>query len=465
VKKVVLILFPLLWLSACGTMPVAERTSLENAGGIFLYVQPLPKEAEGLKFSLAGVSVVAENGEEIPVSLAFKDLDVTTLGRQRLLAFFTLPPGEYSGFSFRVKGAQLTTKEGVATLAVPEGPVRADFKFRAEKKRAYVIQLALNYGESINGAAFSPVFRISFPERPLSGLTGYVSNYGIDVITVFNKKSMEVSGAIATGRGPRGMTIDQLRLRAYVTISDEDAIEVIDMLSGNVINHGRIAPGDEPREIALTPDGGTLLTANYGTRTVSFVDPSSLVESQRVDVGDGPCSLLIDNTGSKAYVFNHYSNTMSIIDIMRRVVTASVPLESSPVRGQFNRKGDRLYVIFSNSPYLSVFNVASLAVVRRQFVGMGAYSMKVDTKTDLLYIGKRGGEGVDVYNPFSLTPSYNIPTEGSVSYMTRDGEENNLYFLMPGKKIVSIVNPISRKVVGGIDVGEDPQWVTMMGER
>jgi YVTN family beta-propeller protein len=182
-------------------------------------------------------------------------------------------------------------------------------------------------------------------------------------------------------------------------------------------------------------------------------------------VGDGPCSLLIDNTGSKAYVFNHYSNTMSIIDIMRRVVTASVPLESSPVRGQFNRKGDRLYVIFSNSPYLSVFNVASLAVVRRQFVGMGAYSMKVDTKTDLLYIGKRGGEGVDVYNPFSLTPSYNIPTEGSVSYMTRDGEENNLYFLMPGKKIVSIVNPISRKVVGGIDVGEDPQWVTMMGER
>jgi hypothetical protein len=212
VKKVVLILFPLLWLSACGTMPVAERTSLENAGGIFLYVQPLPKEAEGLKFSLAGVSVVAENGEEIPVSLAFKDLDVTTLGRQRLLAFFTLPPGEYSGFSFRVKGAQLTTKEGVATLAVPEGPVRADFKFRAEKKRAYVIQLALNYGESINGAAFSPVFRISFPERPLSGLTGYVSNYGIDVITVFNKKSMEVSGAIATGRGPRGMTIDQLRL-------------------------------------------------------------------------------------------------------------------------------------------------------------------------------------------------------------------------------------------------------------
>jgi YVTN family beta-propeller protein len=465
VKKVVLILFPLLWLSACGTMPVAERTSLENAGGIFLYVQPFAKEAEGLRFSLAGVSVVAQNGEEVPVPLAFKDLDAATLGRQRLLAFFPLPPGEYSGFSFRVKSAELTAKEGVATLAVPEGPVRANFNFRAEKKRAEVIQLALNYGESTNNGAFSPVFRISVPERPIAGLTGYVSNYAINVITVFNKMSMEVSGAIATGSGPRGITLDQLHLKAYVAISDEDAIEVIDMLSGNVINRGRLAPGDEPREIALTADGGILLTANYGTKTVSFVDPSNLIELQRVEVGDGPCSLLIDNTGSKAYVFNHYSNTMSVIDIMRRAVSATVPLESSPVRGQFNRKGDRLYVIFSNSPYLSVMNVASLGVVRRQFVGMGASSMKVDTKTDLLYIGKRGGEGVEVYNPFSLTPSYRIPAEGSVSYMTMDGEENNFYLLIPGKKIVSIINPISRKVLGGIDVGEDPQWVTMMGER
>lgn len=441
------------------------RPSFENAGEIFVYVQPFPKEAERLTFSLEGVTALTENGQEIPLPLAFKDFNAATLGRQRLLAFSPLPPGAYSGFSFRVKNAALNAKEEETSLLVPESTVRTDYSFRVDRKRAYVFSLELNYSESIKNLAFSPVFRTSVPKRPLSGMTGYISNYSSDAITVFDKKSMEVSGAIATGRGPRAIAIDPLAFKTYVAVSDEDAIEVIDILSGNTINSARIAPGDDPREIALTHDGSMLLTANYGTRTVSIVDASNLVELQRIPVGDGPRSLLIDSTGKRAYVFNSYSNTMSVIDIARRAVVATVPLESSPVWGQFNRKGDRLYVIFSGSPYLVVLDVATLNVIRRVYVGLGAVSMKVDTKTDLLYVGKRRDNSVTVYNPFTLTPSYSIRTGGPVAYMTIDGEENNLCLVMPGKRAVSIVNLISRKVVGEIEVGEDPQWVSIIGER
>lgn len=465
VKRIALVLFFFVLLTGCQTMPVVARLSLENAGGFFLYVQPFPKEAERLRFSLEKVSALTTKGEEIPLSLAFKDFNADTLGRQRLLAFVALPPGEYGGLSFRVKNAGLKTQEGIASLIVPEGPVKVDFNFHVERKKAYVIQLALNYGEAINNVTFRPVFLASVPKMPLSGMTGYISNYGSDVVTVFDKKGIEASGAIATGRGPRAVVADRVRFKAYVAISDEDAIEVIDILTGNTINSARIAPGDDPREIALTRDGSMLLTANYGTRTVSFLDASNLVELQRIPVGDGPRSLLIDNSGKKAYVFNSYSNSMSIIDIARRTVVATLPLESSPVRGQFNSKGDRLYVIFSGSPYLVVLDVATLNVVRRAFIGMGAISMKVDTKTDLLYIGNRRDNSVTVYNPFTLTPSYSIRTGGPVGYMTIDGDENNLCLVMPEKNIVSIVNLISRKVVGEIEVAENPQWVSIIGER
>lgn len=464
-KNAILILVSFFLLPGCQALPSVVRPTLENAGEIFVYVQPLPKEAGRLTFSLDGVSAVTENGQEIPLPLGFTDFNAATLGRQRLLTFSQLPPGTYSGFSFRVKSAALKTKEEEVSLLVSAGTVRADYPFRVDKKRAYVISLALNYGESIKNVAFSPAFLISVPKWPVSGITGYVSNYSSDAVTVFDKKNMEVSGAIATGRGPRTIAIDPLAFKAYVAISDEDAIEVIDMLSGNTINSTRIAPGDDPREIALTLDGRMLLTANYGTKTVSFIDASNLVELQRVSVGDGPRSLLVDSTGRKAYVLNSYSNTMSVIDIERRAVTATVPLESSPVRGQLNRKGDRMYIIFSNSSNLVALDVATLTVVKREFVGLGAISLKVDTKTDLLYIGKRRDNAVTVYNPFNFTAAYSIRTGGPVAYMTIDGEENNLYMIMPEKKIVSIVNLISRKVVGEIDVGEDPQWVTIIGER
>lgn len=464
-RKAAVILFSLLWLSGCRTMPAVARPSLENAGGIFLYVQPFPKEAERLRFSLEGVSVVTDNGQEIPLSLSFKDFNSDTLGRQRLLAFFTLPPGAYSGFSFRVKSAELKTKEGTAALLVPEGPVSVDFNFRVERKRAYVMQLASNYGEAVDNVTFSPVFRLFIPERPLTGLTGYVSNYGSNAITVFDKKGMEVSGAIAEERGPRAMVIDPLQLKAYVAIADEDAVDIIDLLSGNVINRLRIAPGDDPREVALTPDGRVLLTANYGTKTVSFIDTSHFMELQRVIVGDNPRSLLIDGTGRRAYVLNSYSSTMSVIDIPRMAVVATVPTELDPVRGQFNRRGDRLYIISSGSSYLSVIDIGTLSIVKRVFVGMGASSFKVDSRTDLLYVGRRHDDGVTVYNPVTFTPTQFIRVGGPVSYMTIDGEENNLYLVIPQRRMVAVVNLISREVVGKIDVGEEPFWVTMMGER
>jgi YVTN family beta-propeller protein len=343
--------------------------------------------------------------------------------------------------------------------------VKADLPFLVERKKVYVMELSSNYGESVDNVTFRPVFRIFMPERPVSGLRGYVSNYGSDAVMIIDKKRMEVSGVIAAERGPRAMAIDPILLKAYLAVSDEDAIDVIDLLSGNAINRLRIAPGDDPREVALTPDGRVLLTANFGTRTVSVIDTSRLVEVQRVPVGDGPRSLLIDGAGKRAYVFNTYSSTISVIDIPRMGVAATVPAELSPVRGQFNRRGDRLYVISSGSSYLSVIDVGTLSVVKKVFVGMGANAFKVDPRTDLLYVGRRQDDGVTVYNAVTFTPTYFIRAGGPVAYMTIDGEENRLYLAIPRRKVVSVIDLISRQVVGEIDVGEDPYWVTMMGER
>ena len=112
-----------------------------------------------------------------------------------------------------------------------------------------------------------------------------------------------------------------------------------------------------------------------------------------------------------------------------------------------------------------VLDVATLSRVRKAFVGMGSDTMKVDTKTDFLYIGKKGSEGVAVYDPFTLSPVFHIRTPGVVAYMAIDNEEDNLYLVIPERRVVSIVNLISKKVVGEIDVDEDPYWVGMMGQR
>ena len=270
---------------------------LEEEGEVYLYTEPFPQEAERLRFNLEAIFAVDADGREFPLTVSLHELKSSDMRRQRLLAYGRLPPGSYDGFSFKVNKALLKTEEGDADLLVPETPVRNDFPFSVSRKRAYVISLSFKYRESIlGGFRFSPVFSMMIPARPIPSLTGYVSNLGSHNVTVFDKKLNKVLAVIVTGRGPAGMALDQRQGRAYVALSGDDTIELIDVLSGEVITRLRLNAGDQPREMALTPDGKTLLVANKGTNTISFIDALSLVELGRADVGKSRIPFLSTRT-------------------------------------------------------------------------------------------------------------------------------------------------------------------------
>jgi YVTN family beta-propeller protein len=439
---------------------------LEEEGEIYLYAEPFPQEAERLRFNVETIFAVSADGREFPLRVSLHELKPSDMRRQRLLASGRVPPGSYVGLSFKVNKAFLKTEEGEANMLVSGTPVRNDFPFSVNRKRACVISLSFKYAESIlSGFSFSPLFSMMIPARPIPSLTGYVSNLGSNNITVFDKKSQRVLAVIATGRRPAGMALDQRQGRAYVALSGDDAIELVDVLSGEVINRLRIHTGDQPQELALTANGKTLLVANKGTNTVSFVDALSLIESGRVDVGREPNSISIHPNGIRAFVFNTASSTVSVIDIPNKAVMATITTDPAPLRGQFNRRGDKLYIIHEWSTYLTALDPFALSLLRRFPVRMGMVSIKVDTQTDLVYMGKGRDTAVEVYDPFSFAVVDSINTGAGITYMTIDGDENNLFMVNPEMKSVMVSRLVRKKVISEMDVGESPYWVSIMGER
>ncbi|MEW6599538.1 MAG: hypothetical protein AB1499_01070 [Nitrospirota bacterium] len=435
-------------------------------GEVFLYTQTFPQEAEHLRFSIEAVSAVRADGMTFPLSLSLSEFRGRDMKRQMLVASGMLPPGHYTGFAFKVRDASLEVEEGEANLLVPEGPVSAEFMYDISRKQSYVMWLKFNYKQSvIRGISFSPSFSVFLPERPVAGLLGYVANYESKNITVFDKKSMQVIGVIATGNGPTGIALEQNLRRAYVSLSGDDSIDVIDMTSGEVINNIKLSPGDTPMEAVFTPDRYLLLTANSRSDTVSVIDPVSMIELTRIPVGNGPNSVVIDPAGRRAYTFNALSDTISVIDIASRSVAATISTEPGPFRGQFNREGNRLYVIHEWSSYITVIDPFSLSVENRIKAGMGVNALKLDTRTDLFYVSKKDDARIEVYDPISSIPFDYIKGDGSASYMTIDSEENNLYMVMPETQTVKVVDIVSKKVIAEMDVGRLPDWVTMMGER
>ncbi len=453
-------------MTGCQSLAVQTKPVLENEGDVLVYAQPFAQEAERLGFSLEGVSAMREDGAGFPLALLVRDFSRTGMKRQRLIAAGRLPEGAYSGLLFKVKNAFLKTDEGSAALMIPEAPVKRDFPFKVERNKALVLSLLLQYAGSItDGVQFKPAWYISVPLRPIAGLAGYASNHSLNAVTVFDKVNQEVTGVITTGSGPAGMALDKSRNRLYVALSNDDAVEVVDVTEGSSLATIRLLQGDAPAELALTPDGQTLLAVNTGSDTISFLDTTAMVERGRTGVGKRPRSVLIEKTGRKAYVFNALSNSISVVDISAKAVMGEIATGPEPIRGQFNRAGDRLYVAHAEYPYLFIIDPVSFTIARREFVGTGVRSLKLDARTDLLYIGKKNDTAIGVYDPLTFNAVDYISTGGAVDYMTIDGEGNNLYLVIAERKMVMIVNLINTRNVSELDAIDGPSWVTMMGER
>jgi YVTN family beta-propeller protein len=466
-KAIIVLFISLPLFVGCQARPAHLKPVLVEKGEVFLYLQPFAQEAEGLRFAIEGISALRDDGTEVPLSLFLDELKGAKLvGVQKLLASGILPPGLYKEISLKVGNASVRGEEGEAALLVSEAPVTIAHEFHVRRGEALVLLMSFSPSKSISDSVrFTPVFHIAVPGRELTSLTGYVTNSDANIISVFNKRTMQIFGAIATGRGPEGVALDEGRKRAYVAASREDAVEVIDVVTGERMSRIGLNLGDAPRGLALTPDGRILVSVNYGSNTASVIDPLSLFELKRIRVGEGPHSVVVDRLGLRAYIINSLSNTLSVVDLPRRELAATIAVEETPLRGAFNRRGDRLYVISRDSPNLTVIDPSSLAILERIFVGTGAVSVKVDTRTDLIFVGKRVGGEILVIDPFSSVVIDRIDVGGTAAFMTIDGEQNTLLVVLPDRRAVQMVNLVSKRVMAQSEVLEGAYAVAVMGER
>jgi len=448
-------------------LPSRYKAPLGTEGEVILYLQPMPQEAENLRFIIDEIFAVRDDGFKTPFSLFIKDLKGRDLkGIQKQLASAILPPGPYTGLSIHIKQAFIQTEDGDVALFVPEKPVTVDHGFDVE--RGQVASLFLSFkisGTKIDGVKFTPAFSLASSGRTLINLIGYVTNSESSFITVFDKNTMQVVDTISTGQGPRGMVLDQFRTRAYVAASRDNIVEVIDVFKGVIMNRLRLNLRDRPIELALTPDGKTLVSVNNGSNTVSIIDALSMIEMARVNVGEGPTSAVIDPSGFRAFVLNSRSSTISVIDLTQRGLALTIGVESAPLRAAFSRAGDKLFVISSNTPNLTVIDLSRLMVSNSVHIGMGAASIKVDHQTGNIYVGKRIGGEITVIDPFALVFIDAIPVGGQTDYMTIDDQKRTLFAVLGDKNRLSKINLISKEISAKIDVGQGAFFVVVMGER
>lgn len=135
------------------------------------------------------------------------------------------------------------------------------------------------------------------------------------------------------GKGPAQVGFTPDGRLAFVSLSEENAVAVIDPATRKVIR--KVAVGSVPIQLYVTPDSRTLLVANQGTRkkpgsTVSMIDLDSFKVTKTVVTGAGAHGLVIDREGRYAFVTNSYANSVSVLDVKNRKVVKTVPVGKGP---------------------------------------------------------------------------------------------------------------------------------------
>jgi len=468
--------------AGCAPMPPAYQPVSSTEGLLRLYLQPLPQEINRLSFSITEILAVRNDGSTIPLQQAFagpygKDL----IGLQKRLVSVSLPPGLYSGLSLRVGAASLLGEEGMADLLIPDELLFIEQDFKIIRETSSTLFLSLRPEKLVSGGfSFTPTFSLAKPRRQLKNLMGFATNTGSNVVSVFNKHTMEIIDTIATGSGPMGAVLDQRREWVYVALAGESTIAAIDVGTAEIFRRVRLRFGDEPVEIGLSPNGRILVSANRGSNTASIIDTDSLREIERVRLPSEPTSVVMSPAEPRAFLIQPMSNSISVVDLYRREIVTTQTLEETPLRGAVSEDGASLYVIAKNSPNLLVIDPTSLSITGRIFVGMGSASIKLDPATGLVYIGKRMG-GVSVVDPSLGMPIDTFRLVGSAAFLAIDGDENNLFVASSNKemiqrmglisqkrsgaKMIQRMGLISQKRSGAIEVEERCYAVVLMGER
>ncbi len=189
-----------------------------------------------------------------------------------------------------------------------------------------------------------------------------------------------VVAEMPVGRHPAHVIADSTATRAFVTDSEADALQVVDLAQRRI--SATVKLGDYPHGLRLSPDEREAWVANVRDGTVSVVDVAQSREVARIQVGPSPVQVAFLPDGSRAYVSLRGADAVAEVEVATRRVARRISVGRGPVQVFATPDGRLVYVAnegtrASPGPGVSVVDVSAGAVATTIETGRGAHGVVV----------------------------------------------------------------------------------------
>jgi YVTN family beta-propeller protein len=261
-------------------------------------------------------------GGAIATGLAAVDLAITPDGRFAYVSD-THPSGNV--FVVDVRAHQLVG-----------GPIAVGLKPRAiaisaDGRRAYVVNGGANSVSVIdtttNRVEGAPIAVGPGPEGiavTADGKRAFVGNRGADTVSVLDLEARkEVGVPIPVGDEPEGMAITPDGKSLYVVNHADDTVSVIDVQKGEVTTTVKLRSGTQPVAVAFTPDGTVAYLSGRQFGEVVVIDTRANQILTTLDIGGAPSELAMSPDGKSVLAADLEERGLTRIDTATNTIVGS----------------------------------------------------------------------------------------------------------------------------------------------
>ena len=167
---------------------------------------------------------------------------------------------------------------------------------------------------------------------------------------------------IETSRRPRDMHFNAAHDKLYVACGDDDSIDVIDVVTLEVIDS--IPTGPSPEVFTFSPDEKQIYVSNEEDSTMEIIDVASKTVTARVPTGAEPEGVINSIDGKTVFVTSEVADMVHVVDIATARVTKNIVVGTRPRRFVVTPDGAELWVTDELSSEVHVINLATLEIAQ-----------------------------------------------------------------------------------------------------
>lgn len=196
----------------------------------------------------------------------------------------------------------------------------------------------------------------------------YVTNVLSNTVSVVSTADSTVAATIPVGEEPRGIALSPDGASAYVANFKDNTVSVIDTATDTVAT--TVSVGRNPQGVVFAPDGTKVYVVNGGDNAVSVVNSVTRAVEATASVGREPQAIAVTPDGTRAYVTNFADDSVSVLDLNTNGLVTTIAVEKGPDGIAVTPDGSKVYVVNFNDDSVSVIDTTTNAVTGTLEVGI-----------------------------------------------------------------------------------------------